>query len=678
MVRESGKVLPGEQRLYLSLDEMGATVNVAEGTDRAGKGGQFPVSAASLRRTLQEEVFLPILSTVQPARRQQALRLLLGIVVRLMAEERGLVPSVLRGDAFPAENRILAALDEIGIGPPPDGLPRLAERAAALLIRLPVGRAEADPRLPGDLYAALTEERHSRGSYYTPPDLAGEVARRTLVPLLDGANAAAPSPLHVLDPAMGGGHFLIAAGEVIAAWLCDHAGLTPPEARRRALGCLHGTDRDPLAVELAALSLWLWAGAPGLRSDALSARLRCGDALLDDALFEGLPDRFDAVIGNPPFASVFTRARGERDGYRAALKARYRTTRGSFDLAVPFVERAVGLCRSGGRCGLVLPNKLLAADYARTLRRWLGERVIVEAILDYSEQRAFEADVYPVACIFRKERPEADHPLSVYRMEGSIPGPVLLRRGRQADLRDMPGEVWSGPLAPDWDMLRRYLEGTIPLGERATLSAGLTVAEAYALRPAVADAPPDGLPPRTFRLVTTGLIRRHRTRWGEVPARYLGRTYLRPVVPADALSPRRREQAASRKIIIAGLGKRLRAFVDEGEAQASVATTIITAPVWPAGALCALLNSRLASRLYRALFGGLALSGGYLRSGRRELSLFPLPDLPDDDPRLRRLDDLAGQVMAATGAAEAELEAEIEALVEALYVPAGLLPSGEA
>jgi hypothetical protein len=339
---------------------------------------------------------------------------------------------------------------------------------------------------------------------------------------------------------------------------------------------------------------------------------------------------------------------------------------------VPFVQRAVELVGEGGRVGLVLPNKLLAASYARALREWLGERVTVEVIADYSAARPFAADVYPVALVLRREAPHPAALLSVFRPASADADPALVRRGSQSDLRDIPGAGWSAALDPDWGALRACLPHTVPLGQIAEISAGLTVAEAYDLRPFVFDAPPGALLVDAVQLVTSGLIRRHGTLWGRRTARFLKHSYRRPALMLHALPLRRRKQAAAHKIVVGGLGLRPAAFYDRSMAQASVATTVITCTAWPPGALCAVLNSAAVARLYRALFGGLALAGGYLRFGRRELALLPVPDVAGDDPRVRRLDALAAQIARADALAFGDLDAQIDEVVWEMY---GITPS---
>lgn len=616
------------------------------------------VNCELITRLLIEHVYPAMLAQCDPSTpREELARSMLLIVARRMASARGLDGSVLPN-------------------PGQWALPDLQD----------IDFRHVDVTVLGDVHSTLLSGRHRRGSYYTPLILAECVARQVISPREPAQR--------ILDPAMGSGHFLIAAAGLIAGWAKQ---TDERQARWSALGNLCGVDNDPIAVELASISLWLWAACPGTAPSMLLSRLACGDALLDDRLWKtGLAAPFDAVVGNPPYTSAITRARARDAAYRSALQSRYHTARGSFDLSVPFVEQAVRLCRDGGRCGLVLPNKLLAADYARPLRSWLAEQITVEAIIDTSQQKPFAAGVYPITVIFRNTPPSADrvgkfsvgespselrsppsparpiartdpHSLAVYRWNNDR-GLERVRTATQADLHTAPGGSWSCVLNPAWDKLRRCWQHSIPLGDVARLAGGLTVGEAYSLRPAVFDASEDGLPENAFRLLTSGLIRRYDNAWGQTRATFLKATYQRPALAAEALPVRRREQAAARKIIVAGMGKTPRALVDCGQAQASVSTTIIIDTAWPLDALCAILNSRLVGGICQAVFGGLALSGGHMRFGKPELAHLPLPAVDASDPRLFHLDVLSKQRSStASGSLAQDIEENIEALIYTLY-----------
>jgi hypothetical protein len=147
----------------------------------------------------------------------------------------------------------------------------------------------------GAVYEALMgDERGRTGAHYTPSSLTGPIVRETLEPLLA---ALGPTPtaqqilgLAICDPAMGSGAFLLAVvrmlGErLVAAWAREGAADIHPDpvmhARRLvACRCIHGVDKNPLAVHLTRLSLWLVAGARDLPFSFVDHALRHGDALV--------------------------------------------------------------------------------------------------------------------------------------------------------------------------------------------------------------------------------------------------------------------------------------------------------------------------------------------------------------------------------------------------------------
>lgn len=150
-------------------------------------------------------------------------------------------------------------------------------------------------------------QRKTSGSYYTPDSLVQALLDTALDPVLDKTEAEADDPekallkLSVIDPACGSGHFLLAAARRIATRVARiRADGTPSLADFRhalrdvARSCLHGVDRNPMAVELAKVALWIETVDPGLPLGFFDAQIRCGDALLGvfdlRVLQDGIPD----------------------------------------------------------------------------------------------------------------------------------------------------------------------------------------------------------------------------------------------------------------------------------------------------------------------------------------------------------------------------------------------------
>jgi hypothetical protein len=163
-------------------------------------------------------------------------------------------------------------------------------------------------RAPGEVYLETDRgERKATGSYYTPQYIVEYIVQHTLGPLVEEATARAKSlaeeagadggevlvdeilDLKCLDPAMGSGHFLVEATEFLALELATDPYVTTEETaeedltywkRRVVERCIYGVDKNPLAVELAKLSLWLATVATDRPLSFLDHHLKCGDSLI--------------------------------------------------------------------------------------------------------------------------------------------------------------------------------------------------------------------------------------------------------------------------------------------------------------------------------------------------------------------------------------------------------------
>ena len=176
----------------------------------------------------------------------------------------------------------------------------------------------------GAFIVTTGSDRRETGTHYTPKSLTEAIVTETLTPIAYvGPAEGTPreqwvlkSPaelldLKICDPAMGSGAFLVQAcrwlaDRLVEAWsLAEAGGKTvsvdgeasdtanakeplprDTEARtviaRRLIAerCLYGVDLNPLAVELAKLSIWLVTLAKGRPFGFLDHNLRCGDSLL--------------------------------------------------------------------------------------------------------------------------------------------------------------------------------------------------------------------------------------------------------------------------------------------------------------------------------------------------------------------------------------------------------------
>ncbi len=197
----------------------------------------------------------------------------------------------------------------------------------------------------GRIKQAAGSERKTTGSYYTSPQLVDALMRTTLDPLvaerLATGNTAAEKAqallsIRVLDPACGSGHFLLAAARRLGKALArvrSGEDEPAPEQVRLAIRdvvshCIYGVDKNPLAVELARVALWLESHAEGKPLTFLDHRIMCGDSLVgltDLAVLEdGIPDEaFEPLSGDDRrlAAGLKRRNRIEAGGQAALFSA---------------------------------------------------------------------------------------------------------------------------------------------------------------------------------------------------------------------------------------------------------------------------------------------------------------------------------------------------------------------
>ncbi len=178
----------------------------------------------------------------------------------------------------------------------------------------------------GAFVVVLGSDRSESGTHYTPKSLTEKIVEETLTPVAYRGPAEGKAPqewelksaedlldLKICDPAMGSGAFLVQAcrwlsDRLVEAWsiteasgkriddegrIIGHDGsenIDPlsPDTEERAIvarrlvaeRCLYGVDKNPLAVELAKLSLWLTTMSKGRPFGFLDHNLRSGDSLL--------------------------------------------------------------------------------------------------------------------------------------------------------------------------------------------------------------------------------------------------------------------------------------------------------------------------------------------------------------------------------------------------------------
>ncbi|MAG44692.1 hypothetical protein CL633_02280 [bacterium] len=521
-----------------------------------------------------------------------------------------------------------------------------------------------------------TSKRKSQGIYYTPRYIVDYIVKNTLGQILETKSQNEIKNIKILDPACGSGSFLIKAFEELAEYWRDkenkkikydknthlgkieqsfkaRQGQKPlPVSRKMELlrNNIHGVDLDKEAVEIAQLNLLVRALDRRQRLPNLSGNIAHGNSLISGTEkelkkyfgknwqdkkpfnwkqeFSEVFDKggFDVVIGNPPYIDSEELVRKDRN-FRIYCSDNYKSAKGNWDIFCIFIQRSIDLLKKGGYFGMIIPNKLLSADYAKSIREIIKKYSII-SINDYSNIKVFGANVYPIVIIIKKVRPRLKHNIFINSYKKDK-GKIRLENSKKVSqmLLEKHKNSWSPVFGKDSNMtlLGKITEKSMPLDNFCDIHGAATVGEAYEIKKIIRNY--DG-EKDYFKFINTGTIDRYTSLWAHKKTQYIKASYNKPIATKKQLKnllPKRCKDSKSCKVIVAGMTKKLECFLDEkGEYFAGKSTVIIQSNTLDLKFVLAVLNSKLLSFIYRNIFKSLSLQGGYLRIGVPQIKKLPL------------------------------------------------------
>ena len=336
----------------------------------------------------------------------------------------------------------------------------------------------------------------------------------------------------------------------------------------------------------------------------------------------GISDGFNIVIANPPYVDSESMAKNYSE-QREKYKDIFETTKGNWDLFVPFIERGFNLINKVGYLSYIIPNKLIAAKYAIVLREFISTKMVSE-IRDYSRLPVFvEADVYPVTLTAGNSSPNNDDKTNFATM-GALDRVKFANTCNSTLLKDH--SYWDIFFYEEkiFKLLIKLLSHTKLKKNGVSLLGAATVDEAYKIKNLICDSEDTNL---AMKMVNTGTIDKYQSLWGVREMQYLKQKYKNPIVKKEdiqKLSSTRLSQAESRKIIIAGMSNKIEAYYDDGEYLAGKSTSIILGEREILLTLIGILNSKLVDFFVNQYFKSLKMSGGYININKDVLENIPI------------------------------------------------------
>jgi hypothetical protein len=286
--------------------------------------------------------------------------------------------------------------------------------------------------------------------------------------------------LRLLEPSFGEGDFLIPAiDRLLEVWA--RAGRPDPF---RALG------NAVRAVELHRVTF------ENTRRKVIAhlkeAKIAANDAealadqwlIYGDFLLISLDDRFDVVIGNPPYVRQELIA----DALMSEYRARYSTIYDRADIYIPFIERGLDSLNKSGQLGFICADRWMKNRYGGPLRQMVARDFHLKIYVDMVDTPAFHSDViaYPAITIITREKPGATriaHRPAIDSEALSALVTALMAEARpdpKTGVKELQGvTVGSAPWileSSDQLALVRRLEKAFPTIEEAGCKVGIGVA----------------------------------------------------------------------------------------------------------------------------------------------------------------------------------------------------------
>ncbi len=232
----------------------------------------------------------------------------------------------------------------------------------------------------------------------TPEDRGAYFTRNEVVDfILDIAGFTSEKKLFetkLLEPSFGNGSFIInAIRRLIRSWRTYTVDLSKPDID--LAHCIKAVELHQETFNVTKrkiLDVLISEGITKNKSEALLQNwLHCGDFLLID-----LDNKFDFVVGNPPYV----RQELIPDSLLQQYRNLYHTMYDRADLYIPFIERSLSLLKANSNLGFICSNRWMKNKYGGPLRNLIAEKYHLKYCVDMVDTKAFEQEVSAYPAIF--------------------------------------------------------------------------------------------------------------------------------------------------------------------------------------------------------------------------------------------------------------------------------------
>lgn len=235
------------------------------------------------------------------------------------------------------------------------------------------------------------ESRKEKGQYMTP--------EKIVVMILDDIGYAGDEVLtkKIMEPSFGDGAFL---SEIVKRIIKEGQKQSLPEEEISGIiqNNVFGIEKDEKIYKKAIGRL------NSILEEYKIPKIEWKNLINGDTLteWEKHKEKYDYVVGNPPFVRIHNIP----EGYRDIVKS-FRFSDGMADLYVIFYEIGINMLGENGKLGFISPNTFIRNTSQQKFRDFLIKNEYISAIYDFGASKIFpDADTYTCICMIDKDKKE--------------------------------------------------------------------------------------------------------------------------------------------------------------------------------------------------------------------------------------------------------------------------------
>lgn len=291
------------------------------------------------------------------------------------------------------------------------------------------------------------EDRETNGAFFTPQIIVDFIIH-SIKPSTEAK---------VIDVSCGSGAFLLG---ILRYFHCTYDKAISDIVAEN----LYGVDLLDYNVRRSKILIMLYGLSCGEIVNEKAIKVVC-----DNSLTREWSQKYDAVIGNPPYVKF----QDMKDDTRDLLLSKFETTSfGTFNLYFAFFEIGYKILKDDGTLGYITPNNYFTSLSGESLRKYFQDNNLVSRIVDFNSTKVFDVQTYTAITFLTRKRQDS---IEYSRIKHGQPVPDFLERATYTSnlYSDLNVKKWRLLCDNERDVISRVENAGEPIGKLFNIAVGI-------------------------------------------------------------------------------------------------------------------------------------------------------------------------------------------------------------